>query len=477
MEETSQYPKNVKELQVVEQLGKIFKVLNSLNSPPQPNKNEEFKLGDIGYESIDNQETSGNLSLIHTFELVINVIAIPVVAFIGCMSCVVGILYLSSGPRRAKLYNLLLSTLFSFDALILFFAFLRGIGYSIRSIFSQYSLSFHIIVSMAIRCFSISSIFMLLSISHARLCAIRNPFEYSSNILTWQERKRIWRNYLTPVIITSLILSLPLVMEFKFPMEDNTSIKPILEPSTIRLNMLYSILYVGVLNLGIIGILPVACLVYFAYHIETESERNDEVHYGLTQRRSEIVNSSNIDVELARRKKNERKRSKSLFIGIVVFVTLHTFRIVATYGEFYLLFDPNKDDVTLKTAKGIPSWIRVTAALSEMCMVINSSIRVLIHLKPNCSTFQGMFLKREEISLQVQPSVVSHLNRRETMNRRETNITIVGPQIDDMIEVDDTNDVGNALIEEDETRLGVIDSMTVGNVRRRSKENNETKTA
>ena len=44
LEETSQYPKNVKELQVVEKLGKIFKVLNSLNSPLQPNKNEEFKL-------------------------------------------------------------------------------------------------------------------------------------------------------------------------------------------------------------------------------------------------------------------------------------------------------------------------------------------------------------------------------------------------------------------------------------------------
>ena len=474
LEGTTQYPNNVKELQVVEKLGKIFKVLNSLNSPLQPNKNEEFKLG---YESIDNQETSGNPSLIHTFELVINVIAIPVLAFFGCMSCVVGILYLSSGPRRAKLYNLLLSTLFSLDALILFFAFLRGIGYSIRSIFSQYSFSYHIIVSMAIRCFSISSIFMLLSISHARLCAIRNPFQYSSNILPWHERKRIWRNYLIPVIITSLILSFPLAIEFKFPMENNTIIKPIIEPSTTRLNMLYSILYVGVLNLGIIGILPVACLIYFAYHIKTESERNDEVHYGLTQRRSEIVDSSNLDEELARRKKNERKRSRSIFIGIVVFVSLHTFRIVTTFGEFYLLFDPNKDDETLNTSKGVPSWIRATAALSETCMVIDSSIRVLIHLKPDCNTFQGMFRKREEIPVHVQPTLANHLDRRDTMNRRETNITIIGPEIDDMIEVDDTNDVSNELIEEDETRLGVIDSMEIGNLRRRSTDNNESETA
>ena len=189
------------------------------------------------------------------------------------------------------------------------------------------------------------------------------------------------------------------------------------------------------------------------------------------------MDSSNIDVHQARRKENERKRSKSLFMGIVVFVTLHTFRIVATFGEFYLLFDPNKDDVTLKTAIGIPSWIRVTAALSEMCMVIDSSIRVLIHLKPNCNTFLGMFLKREEINLQVQPTLANHLNRRDTLNRRETNITIIGPEIDDMIEVDDTNDVSNELIEEDETRLGVIDSSETGNLRRRSTGNNESETA
>ena len=103
-------------------------------------------------------------------------------------------------------------------------------------------------------------------------------------------------------------------------------------------------------------------------------------------------------------------------------------------------------------------------------MVIDSSIRVLIHLKPNCNTFLGRFLKREETNLQVQPTLVSHRPCRETIDRQETNITIIGPEIDDLIGVDDTNDVDNRLIEEDEARLGVIDSMAMGNVRRRSRE-------
>ena len=34
--------------------------------------------------------------------------------------------------------------------------------------------------------------------------------------------------------------------------------------------MLYSIFYVGVLNLGIVGILPMACLLYFSYHTKRE---------------------------------------------------------------------------------------------------------------------------------------------------------------------------------------------------------------
>ena len=437
-------------------VGNIYKGLKSLNSTLFTLiriQNEEYGQGNNDTERVYDQDTAKHSSAIYKFELVINLFAIPIVAFIGCILSTVGICYLLNVSRRTKIQNMLLSTLFSFDGLILFFMFLRGIGYSLRSILSTYSVSYHIVVSFAIRCFEISSIFTLVSLSHARLSAIRKPFQYSNNLLTWQERKKIWRNYLIPIIISSLILAAPLLLEFEFQDQDRSTIKP----SFVRLHRLYSLLYVGVLNLGIIGILPMVCLLYLSYHIKRELAKVNEIQDRLTIRRKERRTSSHPDVKTPQIQKHGIKMSKSLTNGIVVFVILHTFRIVTTFGEFCILFQPNKDDAMLKRVKGVPPWIRVTAALSELCIVIDSSIRVLIQLNPEWNLFPGIFLhfklwNRKE-NIKKQDSIVFHQRKRK----------------DSMaIEIDDTEYITNRSIQKDETHLRVVDSMEMMNVIQRS---------
>ena len=190
---TEQYQGNAERSLVGLNVGNIYKGLKSLNSTLFNLiriQNEEYGQGNNDTESVYDQDTAKHSSAIFTFELVVNLFAIPIVAFIGCMLSTVGICYLLNGSRRTKIQNMLLSTLFSFDGLILFFMFLRGIGYTMRSILSTYSVSCHILVSFAIRYFEISSIFTLVSLSHARLSAIRKPFLFSNILLTWQERKK-----------------------------------------------------------------------------------------------------------------------------------------------------------------------------------------------------------------------------------------------------------------------------------------------
>ena len=453
---TEQYQGNAERSLVGLNVGNIYKGLKSLNSTLFNLiriQNEAYGQGNNDTESVYDQDTAKHSSAIFTFELVINLFAIPIVAFIGCILSTVGICYLLNGSRRTKIQNMLLSTLFSFDGLILFFMFLRGIGYTMRSILSTYSVSCHILVSFAIRYFEISSIFTLVSLSHARLSAIRKPFLFSNILLTWQERKKIWRNYLIPVIISSLILAAPLLLEFEFPGEDRSTISP----SSVRLHMLYSIFYVGVLNLGIIGILPMVCLLYLSYHIKRELTRVNEIQDRLTCRRSERMTSSHLDVKTPQRHKHGTKMSKSLTNGIVVFVVLHTFRIVTTFGEFCILFQPNKDDAMLKRRMGVPSWIRVTAALSELCIVIDSSIRVLIHLNPEWNLFPGIFrhfkLWNRKENIKKQDSIVFHQRKRK---------------VSTAIEIDDTEYMTNHSIQKDEPHLRVVDPMEMMNVRQRS---------
>ena len=453
---TEQYQEKAEGFQAGLNVGNIYNGLKSLNSTLFTLiriQNEEYGQDNKYTEPVYDQDTAKHSSAIFTFELVINLFAIPIVAFIGCMLSTVGICYLLNGSRRTKIQNMLLSTLFSFDGSLLFFMFLRGIGYSMRSILSTYSVSYHILVSFAIRCFEISSTFMLISLSHARLCAIRKPFQYSNNLLTWQERKQIWRNYLILVIISSLILAVPLLLEFEFPDVDRSTITP----SSVRLHMLYSIFYVGILNLGIIGILPMACLLYFSYHTKRELARVNEIQDRLTIRREERRASSHLDLKTPKIQKHGMKMSKSLTNGIVAFVILHTFRIVTTFGEFCILFQPNKDDAMLKRGTGVPSWIRVTAALSELCIVIDSSIRVLIHLNPEWNLFPGIFrhfkLWNRKENIKKQDSIVFHQRKRK---------------VSTAIEIDDTEYITNHSIQKYETHLRVVDSMEMMNVRQRS---------
>ena len=443
---TEQYQEIVEGSQVGQiKIGNIYEGLKSLNSTLFTLvhiQKEDYEQANKDTKLFHSQETA-----IYGFELAINVFAIPIAAFIGCMLSTVGICYLLNGSRRTQIYNMLLSTLFTFDGSILFFMFLRGIGYSMRSILSKYSVSYHLIVSVPIRFFEISSIFMLVSLSHARYSAIRKPFQYCSNLLTWQDRKQIWKNYLIPVIISSLILAAPRLMELEYSDEDKSAISP----SSVRLHIVYSTLYVGVLNLVIIEILPIVCLLYLAYYIKLELTRVNEIQDSLGTQRNYKRRNSNLDIETPQRQKHGIKISKSLINGILIFVTLHTFRMVTTFGEFCILLDPNKDNAMLKRGKGIPSWIRVTATLSELCMVIDSSIRVLIHLNSEWDLFPGVF---------------RHLklwNRKENVRKQDSKAALTAA-----IEIDDTNYITNHSIQEDETHLPVFDAMNMTNVRRRS---------
>ena len=53
----------------------------------------------------------------------------------------------------------------------------------------------------------------------------------------------------------------------------------------------------------------------------------------------------------------ETKTSRSLVIGIIIFVTLQTLRIITTLGELYFSFEPNKDN------KALEDWSHFFASL------------------------------------------------------------------------------------------------------------------
>ena len=148
-------------------------------------------------------------------------------------------------------------------------------------------------------------------------------------------------------------------------------------------------LYVGVLNLGILGFMPIACLVYLAYHIRMELEKSRQRREGLG-----IVPQLNL-IGIHRNESSEEIVTRRLFAVILVFIGFHTFRVLVTIGEMYLLLDANKEDSLLQGGGGVPAYLDIALSLSELFTAINASVNVAIYLKPYSNEFVQTFLLKE----------------------------------------------------------------------------------
>ena len=387
--DTEQYEQKKESFKISHKLGRFVDVLTSLNSTLVRIKNDGYKRKQNHSQPFMSQYSSEDASILNELEYFINAYAIPILAVIGFMMCMTGIYFLSSGPRRGKIYSMMLSTLILFDSAYLFCEGLKGVGSYIMSVSSNFYEAFNITLTSAIRFFGFASIFMLVAISHVRLCAIRSPFKYNDNMLSWKERKRIWRKYCISVITLSLILTLPLLLAYRFPIDDGIKTDRVTAPFTLRISILYSILYIEILNLGLLGIIP-AILLYLAYQIRRELKDNEEMKARFTPVQSQKRISFDQNTRISGTSSKEIKTSRSLVIGIIIFVTLQTLRIITTLGELYFSFEPNKDN------KALEDCSHFFASLSELFMVIYTSLKILMYLNPYLSTssIQGVFPPR-----------------------------------------------------------------------------------
>ena len=388
-------------LHSVQTLDSIYQAIKSLNATAHHALNTSIQLNANVSTLTDSEPFSDPDSPISNIESILYGYTIPITAGIGLVLNILGIYFLTSANRSKQIHNLLLSNLLFFNAASLVLEFFKSIEHQTLWVSSLHRGTYRVIVNSGIRFSRISSILMLISLSRARLSTIQNPARYNGGVFPKNERRTTWLKYCAPVIIASCLLTLPILLEYKVEYEDNGNQKEqILVPSTLRLDKFYSILYIGVLNLFILGLLPITYLLYLANRINVvrlnkniRFEYLEESIIGildiLLEATPERKNSIRETV-VVRKQENEIKLSISMVRGILIFVAFHILRIVTTIGELYILLDPNKDDEELKKGYGVPIWLDITCVLSELCAVINSSIVPLIYICPHLTiTMKG----------------------------------------------------------------------------------------
>ena len=286
-----------------------------------------------------------------------------------------GIYFLTSGTRRGKILSLMVTSLLAFDATYLSFQILKCVECWFSLIPKKYFKVYLIIIHSVMRSSLISSIFMLMAIARVRLCAIQKPFQHNNAILSWRDRRSFWLRYCVPIVISSLILTSPLIFEIDDNKSDTDQADTLVTPTSMRLHPIYSLLYIGVLNLGILGLVPIAYLIYMAYQIQTELKQSRE--------RRERLGSCQSS-QLPTLEQTHELNTTAGLVGIIMgFIAFHAFRILITVAELCILLDPNKENSVLQGGGGVPIWFNISLSLNNLLLVIHATVNVVIYLKPN----------------------------------------------------------------------------------------------
>ena len=300
-----------------------------------------------------------------SFLLAFDTYATTVLAFIGIFLNILGCYQILSRPERKKMFNLMLAPILVFDTIYLAFKLMRSLKPYIP-IPDEGLLLYYTIANSGIRFSLTSSTLMMVAIGRVRYHAVKKPILQRTLLFSRKKRIQLLLQYLVPTLILSVTFTYPILFEIDDTSTnlENDNVK--LSPSNIRLSPLYSFFVLGILNFVLLGLLPFACLVYFAYKIILYThKRRVENRYA-----PNVVRMMDETME---------KVSKSCVMIIIVFITLHSLRIVTSVGEFYVLTRKNKDVLALKLGLGVPMWLQALAPISELCTVVNACLNIVVY--------------------------------------------------------------------------------------------------
>ena len=297
------------------------------------------------------------------FLLVFDTYGTSILAFAGIVINIHGCCKLLSRCGRKKMLNILLVSLLLFDIIYLTFKLMRSLEHFIP--LPNENLSIYYTIADAGARFSLtSSILMMVAIGRVRYQAIQKPIQQRRLLSSGNKRFRELLKYLIPTVILSLAFALPIF----FGTDDGPSQQ---SPNKSRISSLYTFFVLGLWNVVLLGILPFVGLIYYTSKmiVLLNKRHIQNARLSLTQRMNE----------------NTKKITKSLVAIIMVFVILHSPRVISSVAEFYFITMPNKNEVMIELGYGVPIWLRFLGPINELCTVFNASVNIIIYRYLNSS--------------------------------------------------------------------------------------------
>ena len=213
---------------------------------------------------------------------------------------------------------------------------------------------------------------MTVALSHSRFEAVNKPILHRSILKSKSDRLKYLLRYIIPILLSSLILTIPCFWEYDVNTNGSitNSTEANLIPSKFRQNPYYSIFYVGILGVGLLGILPFALLVYYTIQISKAITRNSLTLGKLTNAQRKQIHIFN------------QKHNHTLVVNLIVvfFLLFHSLRLGLTIIEFIIQFYTlNKKASIHEMGRTVAPWLNLFSSISELLLMLNSSVNTLIY--------------------------------------------------------------------------------------------------
>ena len=248
------------------------------------------------------------------------------------------------------------------------------------------------------------SIYITVALALERYLAMHNPITYRRNSITKSDRKRLLK-YLIPIIIFSLIFTIPLFFTFKieshavqsinnavkgtkinevrFDKQNETSrIVRCIEPTRLRKNKKFILWYMNVARLLVTGIVPFLSIVIFNGQTFWKIKSSAEERKSFYSSTENVKNHINPKVSRTTTSK-ETKHALVLFGIAGVFLMCHLLRIILGMEEL-LTYDDLTE--TLKAARrlgrsctGVQFWTMIANDVSHLLILVNASSNLFIY--------------------------------------------------------------------------------------------------
>ena len=318
------------------------------------------------------------------FLLSIDTYATSILSLIGIFLNAFGCCNRLSRSERKNIFILMPVTIWFFNILHLSFKLMRSLEPYI-SVPDKSLLSYYIIANCGVRFSLTSSTLMMVAMGSASHHILKKPLHQRIVLVFFSSRKDRLAHLLkclVPTLILSLIFAFPVVFEidedFVGNQLGNGNVQ--LLPSEFRLSPLHSFFVLGILNFVLLGICPIVFLTYNAYKMSELSNQND-------------VQNTRASEDVRMMSDTSSKMKRYLRIVSIIFILLHSPRVVSTVGEFYVLTMLNKNVVELELGFGVPMWLELLSPIADLCSVINSCLNVVIYSYTNSQGILHCFLK------------------------------------------------------------------------------------